>query len=304
MRLRKPDPARSLHRIEYAALLAGVWLARAVPWRHCRRAARLLLPLAWPFLGRYRRTTESNLRLSDLDVPRSGAAFRRLVREVLVQALTTVIEAVKLSRMPREDILRHVVFDAEESWRKVWARSAGGIIAAGHLGNWELLGQAATCMGFPITAVARRQDNPLTDGYLNTARGRWGMRTLFRQDIALARQILDALRGRGIVVFLIDQRGGPKGVPTRFLGRACTTPRGAVQFALRAGVPVCFAYGLRDPDGTHRLFLDEPIEVCDDGRPRDEIERDVTQRLVARLESEVRRHPEQWFWFLDRWRTD
>jgi KDO2-lipid IV(A) lauroyltransferase len=295
---------RLAYRAEYGALLFAVGLASLAPWRHCRRLAAALLPIAWPFMGRFRRMTAENLRRSDLDIPREGPAFRRLVREILVQALTTIVEVLKLPRLGREDLLRHMVSADEARFRAIQAGSRGVIVVAGHLGNWELVGQASCCRGYDLTAIARRQENPLTDGYLNRIRARWGMKVLFRGDRSLVRDVLRTLRDNGIVVFLSDQNGGRLGVPTRFLGRGCATPRGPVRFALRTGASLCFAYDVRERDGTHRLHLEGPIPVPRDGRTEEAIEIEVTQRLVTLLESAVRRHPEQWFWFLDRWRAD
>jgi KDO2-lipid IV(A) lauroyltransferase len=293
-----------VHRAEYGALLFAVGLTALVPWRHCRRLAAALLPIAWPFLGRYRRLTADNLLRSDLDIPREGRAFRRLVREVLIQALTTVLEVLKFPRLSDEEIRRHMVFADEAGARAIATGSPGLVVVMGHLGNWEVLGQGVGCHGYRVAVIARHQDNPLTDGYLNRVRERRGMKLFFRRDRSLVREVLRTLRGHGFVVFLSDQNAGRLGVPTRFLGRWCTTPRGPVRFALRTGCPVCFAYGVREPDGTHRVYVEDPFYVSADGRSREAVEREVTQRLVSRLDQAVRRHPEQWFWFLDRWRTD
>jgi KDO2-lipid IV(A) lauroyltransferase len=59
-----------------------------------------------------------------------------------------------------------------------------------------------------------------------------------------------------------------------------------------------FGAAIREGDGYRAVV--EPV-VTDLSGPDAEI--DLTAKWVARLETRVRRHPEQYFWFHRRWKT-
>jgi KDO2-lipid IV(A) lauroyltransferase len=105
----------------------------------------------------------------------------------------------------------------------------------------------------------------------------------------------ELVRGRYVGI-LLDQR--PKvrdGVLTTFLGRKTYTHKGVAVLSLKTGKPVvpafCIVEGLR-----YRVKLFEPIY------PEGSVE-ELTQKYTSAIDSVVREHPEQWFWFHRRWKN-
>lgn len=295
---------RARHRVEYHALRLAVCLVGLLPWRHNRRLALALYPLCRPLVGRIRRATLANVRASDLALPASGRALSAFLRETLLQMLITCVETVRLAGMDGDQLARHIAFADPESPHRAVGKGPGLIVVMAHLANWELVGRLCAHAGFPIHTLARRQDNPLTDEFLNRARRHGGIVVLFRKEGSLARRVTAILRAHGVMTFLVDQNAGRRGVRARLLGRWSSAPRGPALFALKTGAPVCIVYGVRGRDGRHTVHVDEPFFVRANGRSAKDTVEDATHRIVARLDEIVRQHPEQWFWFLDRWRAD
>ena len=122
------------------------------------------------------------------------------------------------------------------------------------------------------------------------------------RDGALPR-LLRILRRGGHVAFLIDQHAGSDGLWVNFFGRpASTTPAPAV-LALRTNTPIVTGYGCRTGDGfQYEFFCDSPLQPESTGDRKQDVKR-ITATLNARLESYVRRFPDQWLWGHRRWRT-
>jgi len=98
---------------------------------------------------------------------------------------------------------------------------------------------------------------------------------------------------------LIDQDTRGAGVFVPFFGRPAHTPPGAALLALRARVPVVTAFIERRPEGGHLVRVAPvPAELP---RGREGV-RELTARLTAAIEAQIRRSPAEWVWWHERWR--
>jgi KDO2-lipid IV(A) lauroyltransferase len=179
---------------------------------------------------------------------------------------------------------------------------AGAIIVTGHIGNWEAAGAYLAHAGLPMAAVVKRQRNPaFNERMLKTRRGA-GIEPIYMQDAHT--RIPAALREGKTVALVADQDAGERGVFVPFLGRAASTFRGPARLALAHQVPLFFGAIVRS--GIEYGAVLEQValpENGDGGRAAPDAEIEVTRRWVSRLEAQVRRYPEQYFWFHRRWKT-
>ena len=172
---------------------------------------------------------------------------------------------------------------------------------SGHFGNWEYLAAAAAQIGPPLYAVFKEQKNKQVDELIKKQRVSLGMLPLKVKGGA-ARGILAAVREGAKVLILFDQDAGGKGRFIDFFGRPASTTDGPARIAIKYHVPAVFAYGLRDKNGqitvTFEQFPDpESFENSENGITR------FIETYNARMERQIRRHPEQYFWMHRRWLT-
>lgn len=198
----------------------------------------------------------------------------------------------------------HSRLDDEEARQRVAALRAahpGGLIGlTGHLGNWELVAQWCQDRVGPITVVARRSSNRKLNLLIASRREAHGVQTLYRDEPSS--QLLRVLR-RGEVLGVVPDQDIPKigGLFVELFGRPAYTPIGPARLALAAGVPICVVAILRVRGRLLVRYLGELI--ADPHAPREEELRRLTEGWSQLLEAEIRRHPEQWPWFHDRWKT-
>ncbi len=182
------------------------------------------------------------------------------------------------------------------------AQGRGVVLATGHVGNWELLGQClARSKIAALSAVAKQTTDPRLTTWVSGLRAEGGLRSLWRGGDGAAKSILRALRSGEILALLIDQDTNVQSVFVPFFGRLAATPRAAADLALRTSAPVVVAFCQRKPDGAYRISIDEVSF-----EPTGEREVDVvslTARLTARIEEAIRRAPAQWVWMHRRWKT-
>jgi len=224
-------PLRVLHGI-------GSGLGRLLLWRR----------------GRMVRNTAANLCIARPQL--DGAGQEALLREVMIESGRSVSEIVKVWGAGAEralELVREVrgaaLLDAALDAGK------GVIIAAPHLGCWELLNYWL-CRRTPMAILYRPPRIAAIEGLLRKVRGALAPEQV-RADGAGVRILYKRLAAGGTVGILPDQkpRAG-EGQFAPFFGREALTMVLLPRLAARTGATVLFAFAERLPRGTgYRIHL-------------------------------------------------
>ena len=243
-------------------------------WPASQRLGRAIGACGWKLSRRDRRRTLEHLALAYPEMPEPER--RRLGRDCFRHHGTTLGECLHLFHRDCAFVLSVVEIQGWEEVEKARREGRPVLILTGHCGNWELLAAAINCRGLGMSVVARPLDEPNQQRMLAGLRERFGTPT-----IALG--------------MLIDQDTKVDGVWAPFFGRLAFTPVAAAKIALRQSAAVIPTFIERLPDGRHLAtflpFLDLPEDPTE-----------ATALMTAKIEEQVRRHPEQWVWMHRRWR--
>jgi KDO2-lipid IV(A) lauroyltransferase len=224
-------------------------------------------------------------------------ARSRLVRETFRHAGASFAELALLGKIVRS--ADYVRLEGAEVLDQALAQGRGVIAVTGHCGNWELLASWGARMGWPITVVVRRVTDLRFHALILGFRTAAGVEVLVRDDPNFVRAVGDALARNRIVAMLIDQDTRGAGVFVPFFGRLARTPPGAAVLALRGRVPLVTAFIARRPGGGHLIRVEAvPASVR---RGHSGVE-ELTARLTAAIETQIRRAPAEWVWWHQRWR--
>lgn len=174
----------------------------------------------------------------------------------------------------------------------------GAIVITGHFGNWELMARRLVIDGFPMTVVARDSDDPAQTGLVNKIRESGGYKVISREEPAS--KIMQVLKSNQLLGMLPDQNTIDKPIFVPFFGKLASTAPGVALLAIRTDCPIILGFAVRQG-------LRWKIEVTDtfyapkEGDLRSKIY-EVTAAYTKGIENEIRKYPEQWLWFHDRWR--
>ncbi len=276
-------------------LLGG---ARALPLAALRAVSRAAARSALAFPGRDRSRARQHIALA---FPDRAEAWRRALLGACAGHLGAVLgEVAWLWSAAPAEILARTEFAGLENLTAGLAADRGALLVTGHCGNWEWLNLGLGASEVPMTVAARQVYDPRLDEVARRLRGRFGGETALRGRGAGAK-LLHALRHGRVIGLLIDQDIDAPGVFVEFFGRPAWTPTGAALLALRSGCPVVTGFAARLADGRMRLEFDPPISPPP-GEDADASVAALTATLTARIERQVRAHPEQWVWMHKRWR--
>lgn len=239
--------AAMLSRIGTSLVLALVWLLGRLPLRALHGLGRGVAAL-WRWLPtRERKVATRNLALCfpELD----DASRRRRLRATLDYAGETLFELPWLWSRPVDRVLAKVrTLHGVDAFHAALAEGRGMILAAPHLGAWELLNLwlSRHCR---LALLYRAPRLAFLEAVFNRGRGRAGA-TPIRAEAAGVRQLVKHLREGGVVGILPDQQ--PKqgeGEFAPFFGIAAFTMTLLPKLAARQALPVVFAWAERLPRG-------------------------------------------------------
>ncbi len=245
--------------------------------------------------GRMVRNTAVNLQIARPGL--DDAAQSALLRDVLVESGKSVSEIVKVwgAGAPRAlGLVREV--RGEALLDAALAAGKGVIIAAPHLGCWELLNYWL-CRRTPMAILYRPPRIAAIEKLLRKVRGALAPEQV-RADGAGVRTLYKRLAAGGTVGILPDQkpRAG-EGQFAPFFGRQALTMVLLPRLAARTGATVLFAFAERLPRGAgyriHLLPAPEGIADADPGRACAALNRgvqDCVERAFAQYQWQYKRY--------------
>jgi len=287
-------------RLEFILVFVLVRGLGALPRRWARAAGACLGALAFVLTGRLRRTGERNLQLA---YPAHDDAWRkRLLRQLYRNLGLQLAEFCVMSRYTAENTRSLVRYAGLEHYLAARERGRGVLVITGHLGQWELSSFYHSLMGYPMSMVIRRLDNPLVDRLVNGIRCLHGNTVLHKDDFA--RGLLGAMRRGETVGILMDTNmTPPQGVFVDFFGVPACTASGLTRVAMRTEAAMLPGFlTWREEEKKYVLEFGEPLKLVHTGNDEQDIVAN-TQICTTAIEAWVRRFPEQWLWVHRRWKT-
>lgn len=175
------------------------------------------------------------------------------------------------------------------------ARASGKplIMAAGHLGSWEIIPVTANRYGLNAQLIYRHANNPYVEKLMQHARAPGGDR-FARKGVAGARSVHGALRKNEVIGMLVDQKHN-RGLPIPFFGRPAMTAPAVAELALKYNAPILLSRVERLNGARFRVTVLPPLDVSSGDVT------DILTRINAQFEEWIRARPEQWLWLHKRW---
>jgi len=221
---------------------------------------------------------------------------RRTINAATDRLGENLFDSLTLERW-RDDRFASVTDDgALAVLRRLQAEGRGVLILTGHFGCWELLGAWLAGVSGGLTVVTGVVRNVPVDRLLNDRRRRLGLTPVPRDgDI---RPLFRALRSGGTAAVLMDQNVKAASADIDFCGVPAPTATGFAGLARRTGAPI-LPLAIRREAGGHRVVHLPPLRPEEFNGFSDWAE--VLRECNVGLEAFLRRNPEEWVWFHDRW---
>ncbi len=282
----------------YYFYLVSSFLATKGPFWLGTRLADLAGSLTYHLNARARRQSHQNLRrvLGPQSAPSrvravSAAAFR-----------TAAHNYYDLFRLPGASMGQEASRIMAKGWEhleQALAEGKGAIVAAPHMGSFEMMTQLAAGRSIAVTVPIERLKPDRLFRLMVDMRSHQGTRVV-PADRGALRAMCAALRRNEVVVIAADRDVLGMGMEVEFFGEKAKLPTAPAVISLRTGAPLLVAYTLQRPGGFYYVEVFPPVPRPTTGDARQQVLA-VTQAVTSAIESVISRYPEQWVVFQPVW---
>ncbi|MHB0969492.1 MAG: lysophospholipid acyltransferase family protein [Thermoanaerobaculia bacterium] len=273
--------------------LSGAGRRMSLP--RARSIGRRFGSAAWYVVPKEREKALCHLAMAfpELD----DAARESIARRMFAHLGTSLCEIAWLPNLSTANLHDLTLYEGLENFQAAVDAKKGVILFTGHCGNWEWMSSAIGLLGFDMRALARELYDPRLNDFVVASRAQHGVKTIGRGSTSSAREMLSTLRAGGILGALIDQNIKAEGTEVPFFGRPAFTPCGPATIAIRTGAAAIAGFIERRGD-MQVLHFEPPLFTAKSDDPAE-----LTAKMTAAIEAQIRRVPEQWVWMHDRWKV-
>ncbi|MFM9108222.1 MAG: lysophospholipid acyltransferase family protein [Chloroflexota bacterium] len=296
-RVRRPSPGFRHERRDWLRRRLSILLAEAMTWTVgvmpgpvrdwiADRAGDLWHRAAPTYRGNVR----ENLR-QVLGAARSERELDDIVRRVFRLNARNFCDLFAMPHWTRRGFDRRIRIEDWGVLERALQSGSGVVLVTGHLGAFDVVGQAIAVRGLPLTVMTGKTTTRFIFDAVNHLRQTHGPRVVEATPGGV-RAAITALRNNETAAFLADFDFFRNGLPVHLFGRETTLPPGPIRLARDTGAQVVGAFAERCRDG-YRLTLTTPFAV---ERTRD-LDADLAagmHRLAGLLEQAIAAMPEQW----------
>ncbi|MBI4682257.1 MAG: lysophospholipid acyltransferase family protein [Nitrospirae bacterium] len=303
--MKRKKKSRSVKLLEYSAAYLIISIARVIPFRVIKLISNFLGDLLF-FLVAKRR----NIAIENLEHAFSGEKapleIKRTARESCRSFILTFLEIVKYRYLfTGPDAVDKLKTYAENldvlftKAKKIHDESGGCIFVTPHLGNWELLPHASAVIGIPLAIVARPLDNEYLEKLIFKSRAVEGQFIIPKKNALF---VLQKTLQKGTSIGMLPDQSTMKGVLINFFGRPATTTPVPAILAITYKRPIVVVAACRKAMYQYEGFVSDPIWPGEYTSEKAEIVR-ITEEVTRNMEAIIRKHPEQYLWMHNRWKT-
>ncbi len=285
---------------QYLVLRLVVGLLGLLPRSLARACGSLIGRATSAFAPRLQKTGLQNLALAFPE--RSEAERVSILTEMYRSLGWQLAEFCKMPGYTREAASQFVRYEGLNNYLEARERGKGVLVVTGHLGAWELSSFFHSLMGYPMSVIIRRLDNPLVDAWVNSVRCLHGNRVIHKDEFA--RGLLTAMhQGQTVGILMDTNMTPPQGVFVPFFGIEACTASGLARVALRSDAAVLPGFLVwEESESRYVLHFGEALPLIRTSNAASDVVAN-TALFTAAIEGYVRRYPGQWLWSHRRWKT-
>lgn len=299
-RIRKSTRRRIRYTFVYRGVQFLIFLSRIMPRVAWLKFCGFLGRIGFYFASESRRLTLRHLEMA-YGKEKTGSEIRSLAKDVfeyLGKNSGDILRATRVETL--SELEEFLVVSGYENFEKANAKGKGVIFLTCHLGAFDLQITTMALKGLNPNIIG----TPLKDERLNQLL--WNYRNKYGA-VAVERgretfRMIKVLKSGGSVALLIDQDTKVKSRFVKFFGMDAATPVGVTVLAMKTGASVVPTYVYLGADWKQHMQILPEINLTLTGDDEADMVSN-TQVLTTVTEEIIRKHPEQWVWMHERWKT-
>ncbi|AKL97460.1 lysophospholipid acyltransferase family protein [Endomicrobium proavitum] len=233
---------------------------------------------------------------------KSEKEISKIAKAVFINQGKNFFELANFPKLNKERLEKIASVENADLIKKSLDKGKGILFVSAHVGNWEIIAAMTAGFGVPVNVVAKRIYIEGLNNMLVGYRTSKNVKVILKDSPDTARKLIKALKGGEIIAMLIDQDTNVPGVFVDFFGKPAWTPSGLAVLALKTGAQVLVGLDCRVGKYAHKGIISGPVLIEPSGNFNNDVAA-LTQKATNVLENYIKKYPEQWVWFHERWKT-
>jgi len=199
-------------------------------------------------------------------------------------------------------------FDGENHLREMARNKTGGIIVNAHIGNFEIAGQLLERLQTKINVLMLDAEHQQIKKYLSNVLVNKDVNIIpLQSDFSHIIPISEALINKELIAMAGDRYiDNSKVFSVDFMGKKALFPTGPFYLAARFGVPVTFAFAMKESKKHYHFFATKPLYIKKYTNPaeQDKELKHFVEKYANEFERILNKYPLQWFNYYPFWENE
>lgn len=263
--------------------------------------ARCVAKLGYRIAAKQRKVALESLKIA-FSSEKSPEQIEQIARDCFAYLAKSGLELLYL--LGRPDLLkRSIEISGKEYLDNALRKGKGVILVSAHFGNFPLILAKLSFEGYKVAGIMRYMRDERAEKIFVELRRGMGIKTIYSQPRkACVDESIRTLRNNELLFIPLDQNFGTAGVFVDFFGQKAATATGPVILAQRTEAAILPCFILRNPDDTHRIIFEPPIEFKKGASDKETVIINV-QQITNIIEAYIRKYPAEWGWIHRRWKS-
>ncbi|MFO7842297.1 MAG: acyltransferase [Bacteroidales bacterium] len=199
-------------------------------------------------------------------------------------------------------------FDGEHHLREMAKNKTGGIIVNAHIGNFEIAGQLLERLQTKINVLMLDAEHQQIKKYLSNVLVNKDVNIIpLQSDFSHIIPISEALLNKELIAMAGDRYvDNSKVFSVDFMGEKALFPAGPFYLAARFGVPVTFAFAMKESKKHYHFFATKPMYIKKYTNPEEQDKelKHFVEKYAHEFERILKKYPLQWFNYYQFWENE
>ena len=227
---------------------------------------------------------------------KSKPEIRKIAGKFYQSFTDMLLEGIKGMTISKKSMLKRYKLLNPEFLDKYYEQGKSVLVLGGHYCNWEWGTSIAMHMKHEAVTVYKAFKNERMNNYMRNKRGRWGMKQISMEK---TRTIFNNIGKPKFIVLIADQNQPivEKAIWTTFMGIETPCIHGPEVYSHLYNFPAIFL----DFQSEKRGYFSAELSLIDES-PKSLPKGELTAKYMQKLESVIRKKPEDWLWTHKRWK--
>jgi KDO2-lipid IV(A) lauroyltransferase len=227
---------------------------------------------------------------------KSKTEIREIANKFYKSFTDILLEGFKGLTINKKSMLKRYKLLNPEILDKYYQNGQSVLCLGGHYCNWEWGTSIAMHMNHEAVTVYKSVKNLRLNNYMKDRRGRWGMKQISMEK---TRTIFNNIEKPKFIILIADQNQPivEKAIWTTFMGIETPCIHGPEVYSHLYNFPVIFI----DFQSEKRGYFTAELSLITEN-PKSFPKGGLTKKYMEKLESVIRKKPEDWLWTHKRWK--